>query len=603
MELSVLKEELLTSRDNDKVTKEKLFSEIDEWSRLVYGLTFQYRPGQKEAICDILYAWLNGTDDVILDAPTGTGKSIIALSVAGVLNKYYNKEGYILISDLSLMEQYERDLDKYFPTWGLLKGQQTYTCNKNGMPFPSGVCQVNGCKTYADIAKSFPDCSDTCEYIFERNKAISAPVTICTYSLWLLQMNYVAKVMPNAPFTERDFVICDEAHKLQGIVQSHFSPKFGKEDFTKILAVKNTFDNTTLTDWPEYIQARTAIVNETDNAKIVELMKDYLAIMEPLYKEVDKVRDIVLKLAGDACKLSKDDHAILKACNFYENHYRTFEEYIYIIEGIGPHALVKNDSANDGSITFNCLDESYLMGKYFHSNCNRKMYMSATIGDPEVFAHDVAIPDKKFYLKMPSVFDYTNSPIFFVKEYELSYRKKEESLPYIIKMINGIMHMYKDYRGIIQTGSYAFAKALQNGLDRESAKRLILYEDSNSKNDGLELYKCDKNRVLVGPSLIEGLSFDDDLCRFQIIMKVPYPSLADKFVSAKMNYDKQWYSNTTAISILQGVGRGVRNMHDWCVTFILDGCFLRLYYMSQSMFPPEFSSRIQVIDGNLLMNQ
>ena len=107
---------------------------------------------------------------------------------------------------------------------------------------------------------------------------------------------------------------------------------------------------------------------------------------------------------------------------------------------------------------------------------------------------------------------------------------------------------------------------------------------------------------MVGPSLIEGLSFDDDLCRFQIIMKVPYPSLADKFVSAKMNYDKQWYSNTTAISILQGVGRGVRNMHDWCVTFILDGCFERLFYSSFNMFPPEFSQRIKVIESYHLLN-
>ena len=109
------------------------------------------------------------------------------------------------------MEQYERDLDMYFPTWGLLKGQQTYICNKNGMPFTSGVCQLNGCKTYADIAKKYADCADSCEYIFERNKAIAAPVTVCTYSLWLLQMNYVAKINPNAPFIERDFVICDEA--------------------------------------------------------------------------------------------------------------------------------------------------------------------------------------------------------------------------------------------------------------------------------------------------------------------------------------------------------------------------------------------------------
>lgn len=587
----------------ETVTKEKLLSEIDEWSKDVYGLTFKYRPGQKEAVCDILYAWLNNTDDVILDAPTGTGKSIIALSVAGVLNKYYKKTGYILISDLSLMEQYERDLDKYFPNWGLLKGQQTYICNKNGLPFPSGVCQLNNCKTYKDIYSKYKDCAETCEYIFQRDKAMEAPITVCTYSLWLLQMNYVRKYLSEPPFDVRDFVICDEAHKLQSIVQSHFSPKFGKEDSSKILAVKNTHDNTDCTNWPEYDEIKNAIFNETDNDKIYQLLQDYLDVLEPLYKDIEKVKDNVVKNAGDDAKLTKEDLNIIKACNFYGNHYRTFEEYIYIIGGIGSYSLVKNDSANDGSITFNCLDESYLMNKYFHSNCDKKMYMSATIGDPDVFSHDVAITGEKFYLKMPSVFDYTNSPIFFVKEYELSYRKKDESLPYIIHMINGILNMYPDKRGIIQTGSYAFAKALENGLTRNAAKRLILYDDSNSKNDGLDTYKCSNNKVLVGPSLIEGLSFDDDLCRFQIIMKVPYPSLADKFVAAKMNYDKQWYSNTTAISILQGVGRGVRNMHDWCVTFILDGCFLKLYYMSKSMFPPEFNERIKVIDGNLLMNQ
>ena len=70
--------------------KEDLLRYIDEWSKEVYGPVFSYRPGQKEAVCDILCAWLHDADDIILDAPTGTGKSIIALSVAGVLNKYFH---------------------------------------------------------------------------------------------------------------------------------------------------------------------------------------------------------------------------------------------------------------------------------------------------------------------------------------------------------------------------------------------------------------------------------------------------------------------------------------------------------------------------------
>ena len=576
---------------------------IDEWSGEVFGPTFNYRPGQKEAICDIVYSWLHNVNDVILDAPTGTGKSIIALSVAGILNRYYNKTGYILVSELSLMEQYDRDLEKYFPRWALLKGQQNYICNQNHLPFSSGVCQLDNCKTYGEIAKKYPDCCGSCEYIQLRQRAIDAPILVCTYSFWLLQQNYVKRSVMNPPFDDRDFVICDEAHKLQSIVQSHFSPKFGKEDSQKITTVFTAMSKMggTDTSLDEILTLRNKIFREAANEKILELLKEYCGKLYNLTITVEKIKKETLQIAGDAGKMSKEDLNVLKACGFLIKHYETFHEYTEIIESIGTYSLIKNDSDNE-TITFNCLDESYLMKKFFHSNCEKKMYMSATIGDPEVFAHDVFIPGEKFYLKMPSVFDYTNSPIYFVKEYELSYKKKEQSLPCIISMIDYILTMYKDYRGIIQTGSYAFAKAVKDGVSDNNKTRILLYEDSATKSDSLEVYKLSKNRVLVGPSLVEGLSFDDDLCRFQIIMKVPYPSLADKFVSAKMNYDNQWYSNTTAISILQGVGRGVRNMHDWCVTFILDGCFLRLLHMSRSMFPQEFCERIKVLNSSTLLN-
>ena len=105
----------------------------------------------------------------------------------------------------------------------------------------------------------------------------------------------------------------------------------------------------------------------------------------------------------------------------------------------------------------------------------------------------------------------------------------------------------------------------------------------------------------MGPSLIEGLSLNDDLCRFQIIMKIPYPSLADKFISAKQKFNPQWYSETASIAMLQGVGRGVRNEKDWCVTFVLDGCCNNLLQMSGYMFPPEFRNRIQIIPASSLV--
>ena len=84
-------------------------------------------------------------------------------------------------------------------------------------------------------------------------------------------------------------------------------------------------------------------------------------------------------------------------------------------------------------------------------------------------------------------------------------------------------------------------------------------------------------------------------------MKIPYPSLADKFISAKQKFNPPWYSETASIAMLQGVGRGVRNENDWCVTFILDGCFNNLLHMSGYMFPQEFMNRIQVIPASSLV--
>jgi hypothetical protein len=86
------------------------------------------------------------------------------------------------------------------------------------------------------------------------------------------------------------------------------------------------------------------------------------------------------------------------------------------------------------------------------------------------------------------------------------------------------------------------------------------------------------------------------------MMKVPYPSLASKYVVAKNNFDPYWYNETTAVSVLQGVGRGVRNDKDWCVTFILDGCFNNILNMTRYMFPEEFINRIQGLSASYLLN-
>ena len=493
------------------------------------------------------------------------------------------------------------------------------------MNFKVGVCKLQGVKTYAEIQAQYQECAPFCEYIVEREKAINAPVTCCTYTHWLLQQNYVkpqliAKEVQNIPFDTRDFVICDEAHKLQSIVQSHFSPKFGKahnlvdivqhhfsprfgkNDMTKF---KNIIDEAEAIVKEEFKknleELRTKIYLENDKAKLLDLLRDYESCLRTLSVEADHIKS-TLSTRGDdksSIHLTKEQRTLLYDCEFIFDCHCKFEDYVHIIDKIGIDYLVKNDKEKD-DITFNCINESYLMNRTFHSNCGKRLYMSATIGDPDTFARETSFKNYEYY-KLPIVFDYSKSPIFYVPDFKMSYKEKDTSFPYITKMIYNIINMYAGKRGIIQTGSYSFAKQLKDNLPSDVQKRVLLYEDSIGKQDNLETYKYSTDKILIGPSLVEGLSLNDDLCRFQIIMKVPYPSLADKFISAKRDFNPLWYSETTSISVLQGVGRGVRNEKDWCVTFILDGCFNNLLSSCRSMFPQEFIDRIQIIPSSSLL--
>ncbi len=588
------------------ISKEKLTELVDKWAIDTFGPTFKFRPKQKETIIGIILNWLNDVDDVILDAPTGSGKSIIAIVVAGVLSTYFGKRGYILISDLSLLEQYQNDITIYLPEWGVIRGQQTYTCLVNGLNFKVGVCKLKGCNTYNEIISSFQECAPYCEYIVERDKAIKAPVTCCTYTHWLLQQNYVnpmlrARGNEDFPFGPRDFVICDEAHKLVNIVQNHFSPKFGKNDMTKIENVVN--ESSDIYDKVDYVaelrELRRVIFFENNKSNLYDLLVKYRNALGRANEAAAKIKDFLGGKDGEIKTLNKADRALLYDCEFVKDHFCKFDDYVPIIGSIGVDYIVKNDKEID-DVAFNCINESYLMNKTFHSNCKKKLYMSATIGDPDTFARETAFKKFKSY-KLPIVFDYSKSPIFYVQDYKMSYKEKDTSFPYIVHMISNILKMYPDKRGIIQTGSYSFAKQLNDALEPELKKRILLYEDSAEKQDNLDTYKYSTDKVLVGPSLVEGLSLNDDLCRFQIIMKVPYPSLADKFISAKKDFNPQWYTDATAISILQGVGRGVRNEKDWCVTFILDGCFTNLLTYCRKMFPDEFINRIQLIPSVSLL--
>jgi Rad3-related DNA helicase len=88
--------------------------------------------------------------------------------------------------------------------------------------------------------------------------------------------------------------------------------------------------------------------------------------------------------------------------------------------------------------------------------------------------------------------------------------------------------------------------------------------------------------------MTEGVDLKDDLSRFQIIMKVPYPYLGDKLIKKKMNKYDWYYGYATAKTVVQSVGRSVRNDKDVAVTYILDSGFNWFFEKNERFFSNDF---------------
>jgi Rad3-related DNA helicase len=119
----------------------------------------------------------------------------------------------------------------------------------------------------------------------------------------------------------------------------------------------------------------------------------------------------------------------------------------------------------------------------------------------------------------------------------------------------------------------------------------FLTHDSTNRDEVLKLHiNSQESTVLLSPSMMEGVDLKDDLSRFQIICKVPFPYLGDLVVKRRMELNNRWYPYSTAKSMIQSLGRSIRNETDHAISYILDSDWERFYRMNKELFPKEFNA-------------
>ena len=630
---------------------EKIEDIVRTWVSTNISKDFKFRKYQLETIIYIIKSIVSDMHETtIIEAPTGSGKSLICIIAAGVLSKYYHKTSYILCSDLFLWQQYREQIDEYkLKNFGYLKGTiGNYTCDVNRMDLSTSKCKLK--REFSLILrdeqfrrKKGYNCFYKCKYMQQRVRAEKSPVTLLTYQLWLHHMNnhFFLTAIGNPPFDKRDVIFCDECHNIPDIVQQFCSPTIVESDKQKLFDILDyakekgqiisdqlnrmpslrnckyivNYDHKTkrekFSDVYNIDEIKYTITNIFDSLNIYQDKPDVINDILLLYREVVVIIEALLEtitgeFSSDLFNTNKIDEDVLKMSKLYNwmNTYAiniaTFVEAI--CDSGKEFLLLETSKDNDtGAITysFKCAKEDFLCYSYLMKKSTYKIMTSATVGGHGSFDENIGIKytDQKtsYMIKLPSTFDFEKSPIYYIPTYKMNYANKNESFPKISIMAEKIISA-NNCKGIVHTGSYENARIFYNSMPNEIKKRLLLYGDSRQKEVVMNEFKESTNKVLVGPTLTEGIDLPNDLCRFIILMKVPYPNITGKLVKKKIELFPLWYNSTTSNAIIQGIGRGVRSDTDWCRTYILDGCFSLLYQQTKDQYPKSIQERIKFIN-------
>lgn len=234
------------------------------------------------------------------------------------------------------------------------------------------------------------------------------------------------------------------------------------------------------------------------------------------------------------------------------------------------------------------------LDKYVFSHYDMVFLMSGTILDKNLFCQlnglDVS---KAVYYSIPSPFPKKNRPIYYMPLGKMSYKTKEETFKRYVPYIQKLLDKYKGKKGIIHTNSFELAKWIEEKI---KDPRLIFHDSSNKDEILKKHMESDFPTVIVSPSMDTGVSFDNDSARFQIIAKVPYPSLASQKNKLRQNNNPDWYSWRTVSGLIQMTGRPVRSDMDYADTIIIDGGFSDVIKHSSHFIPDWIQDAIKRVN-------
>ena len=514
----------------------------------------------------------------LLNLPVGIGKSYLALMISDWYKKNVSKFARvdIITNSKILQDQYEDT----FESISGLRGKENYECEAYSC----------SCAQGAEFNRLNKTTCEECPYSTSRENYISGGVSLTNFYLYILYAIYNPKLMESRGAR---VLIVDEAHDFDDVMSDFVSIKI-----TETIVKRMKFSN------------EREIIRKL---KDVSTIDNYVQFLSFLNGEILDTCEQMEKGMGSAPRSAKVDKRDLKISKVISeknsdvklmNQITDLKQYQLKIEVFlkeykeNPNNWVLesnwNDKLRQRELSLEPIWAFDYLDKYVFSQYDMVFLMSGTILDKSLFCQlnglDVS---KAVYYSIGSPFPLKNRPIFYMPIGKMSYKSKEETFKNYIPYIKKLLEKYKNKKGVIHTNSFELAKWIQDSI---KDPRLI-FHDSSNKDEMLRMhFESEEPTVIVSPSMDTGVSFDNDKARFQIIAKVPYPSLGSQKNKMRQSNNPDWYSWKTVSGLVQMTGRPVRSNADYADTIIIDGGFGDVIKHSSQFLPDWIQDAIKRIN-------
>ena len=506
----------------------------------------KFRPHQEKAINDILDSIEDGNRFTILNAPVGSGKSLLGY----VLAKKLEEDGlhtYLCTGTKILQSQYIQD----FKDVKTIKGRANFQCYTeplldcaNGMcqshsnfhceskpilkedwifdgaPLPCDPIEINGIKRfYGDPEFDEMFTKNMCPYWKQKINGIMSPITMLNYDYLISDLRFVQHL------PHRKLLVADEAHNIEKILmrqlETSFSPSvvFKETDFMFKESVN-------IVDWIE---------------QVAEVADRYKKRIKTVESEKTKKR--------------------------MEEKYHKFVTLHTLLEDSPANwVFIKDQNSKGVYYTFKPIMVSEYSRLIF-SIAEHVLLMTGTVLKQDIFARDLGINDFS-YIEIPSIIPSRNRPIVKMYAGSMARSSIDSTMPNMIATIKMLAEKHKDEKGLINTYTYSIANRLQKALGSDSR---FMFHDQNNKEKVFERFKKNKtNKILVSPVAFEGIDLLYDAARFHLIVKDPFPNIGDKQLSTRDSIDYGYIFRDRCRILSQAYGRCIRAPSDYAVTYLLD---------------------------------